>query len=270
MRLRNHIAYRFLTDKKWHLEYILRRHNLKADAPIADTDPRRRAVQEDYDLISAKSNKTFVVTETVTDKLDLLKVKRLKNGHFDWTIFDHLEVQKATFILPGNRCLRVKFYTNSVYFMLLLHEPQAGNPNKMKGVTNWVRFQYYKEDKDRTAAWTLPEVVAIEEYVYKLLCFLYLSDNEEIVLVSGESSGTKKTGKIINELPFEVTIINSCWNTKIIRNEGFSVSGHFAIRRCGQGRSSSRVVLIEPYKKSGYNRRSGKEIDEANQPNSQK
>lgn len=71
----------------------------------------------------------------------------------------------------------------------------------------------------------------------------------------GEKKGTKKSGKIINELPFPLTIINSKWNVTSVRTEGWYVSGHFALRWTGKGREVAKMVFIQPFEKHGMVRK---------------
>jgi hypothetical protein len=96
------------------------------------------------------------------------------------------------------------------------------------------------------------DVKIIEEFVYKLLCFVFLSENEEETLKAGEKKGTRKQGKIINVLPIPLTIINSKWNITSIRTDGFGVSGHFRLQPTSSG---TKMIFIEPFMKHGYIRK---------------
>ena len=87
---------------------------------------------------------------------------------------------------------------------------------------------------------------------------MYLSENTEVLLEAGRKTGTKKSGKVINTLPIPLTIVDSNWNITSIRTDGFNVSGHFAIRWVGEGRTEAKMVYISPYEKSGYVRKSKK------------
>jgi hypothetical protein len=87
-----------------------------------------------------------------------------------------------------------------------------------------------------------------------------LTENTEVEVMPGQRYGTRKEGKIINSLKESIIVVNSCWNIKIIRTEGFPVRGHAAIRWTGEGRSIAKLVYIEPYQKTGYSRQSGKEL----------
>lgn len=96
--------------------------------------------------------------------------------------------------------------------------------------------------------------------IYKLMCFIYLSDIEEIIIPPGVKYGTKKTGHMINEIRTNITIINSRWNVSSVKSEGFAVAGHFRLQPFGEGRTERRIQWIDPFEKTGYNRKATKEI----------
>jgi hypothetical protein len=45
------------------------------------------------------------------------------------------------------------------------------------------------------------------------------------------------------------------WYTTIIRNEGFSVKGHFRLQPCGVGKKDKKLIYIHEFQKHGYVRR---------------
>ena len=99
-----------------------------------------------------------------------------------------------------------------------------------------------------------------ESFIYRLLCFLYLSENTEEVLAPREKRGTRSSGKIINSLPFPLTVVTSKWNVTTKRTEGFDVSGHFRLwKRKTTG--EWEMIFINPFKKSGYTRKSWNSAD---------
>lgn len=53
----------------------------------------------------------------------------------------------------------------------------------------------------------------------------------------------------------EVSFLDCSWYTTVIRNEGFSVKGHFRLQPCGPGRSEKKLIYIHEFQKHGYHRR---------------
>lgn len=269
MRLNNHIALRFLTDDTLAFEVIetthfkkvmniLNRHHLE--------NVMNQKCKNLWELVNKDNQKSFLVTETVHDKLDMLKVKRNEYDHYDWTVFSDVATCKWTFILypteqwDGGGCLRIKIDKDMIEFCHIGFKFDEGGYRKEiirkgKGQALWTLFYINRFNNDHGSHCDHQNVKDIYEFVYKLLCFVFLSENEYEVVKPGHSSGTKKKDKFKNDLPIPVTIINSKWNITVIRTDEFTVSGHFALRRCGVGRTQTRMVYIEPFIKHGYVRR---------------
>jgi len=85
----------------------------------------------------------------------------------------------------------------------------------------------------------------------KCLIFLKLSEPEIVHLAAGQKRGTRKQGHY-NASSLPVTIVDSTWNQKIVREEGFGVSGHFRIQRHGKGNMDLKLIWIKPFEKHGY------------------
>lgn len=248
MRLRNHVAYRFLTDPNLAVEMI---RTTYPEFDGSDNHPLESKCMSLASLLSIKNQTSYYITETVIDKLDILKVKRNSDGNFHWAVFNHIPLGRITFILPDDKLIRVLFTDNVISFAFISVGKMYDARN---GELKWVLFYIGKEDGKLSANFNDKDVKDIDELVYKILCFMYLSDNEEVIVEAGHRYGTRKSGKLVNELPFKVTVVNSMWNITSIRTEGFSVRGHLAIRWSGEGRSIPKMVFIQPFEKHGYKR----------------
>ncbi len=244
MLLRNHIAKRFLTDPIFTMEIVETMHpnQTEVDESMATT----------FQLVDAKDQKAYYVTDSVLEKLELLKITK-KSEHYDWTVFHEVKDCKKTFIFPNNQCLRMWISGDTIMFCHLMFKFHKGSKNE--GVSNWVMFYLNRITGELCDHFKHQDVTSIEEFIYKLLCFVFLSDNEEILVEPGRKYGTKKQGKVINELTIPLTVINSRWNVTTIRTDSFGVRGHFALRRVGEGRVNTRMVFIQPFEKKGYVRR---------------
>lgn len=268
MRLTNHIAYRFLTDDKLALELIETMEHIKARNAIdlmeklrviqqtpSDTNMALSArVLELWDLINKYDQKAYLVTDSVHDKIDMIKLKRDADNHYDWTVFKDLPQIKSTFILQpsegwdGGGVLRIVMRNNMIEFC------HAGFKFKDKktgdGQLLWTLF-YIDRYTNRHAEHTESQQVKdIYEFIYRLLCFIYLSENIEEIIEPGRSNGkSKKQGKVLNELPVPIITITSKWNVTSIRTEGFDVSPHFRLQPYKTG---VKLILIEAFRKHGY------------------
>lgn len=259
MVLRNHIAYRFLFDEEFMWDMIESTHPhewselTKKKLCQADEEMMKSKIASYYDLIRPEHNKTYYITNSVLQNLELLKLEVKDNGHYDWSVFQRIPlITKYTFIFPDNHLLRMKVYENSIVFCDLKFKLE--NKKTGEGQSNWENFYVDRETGALCDHFDSPVMKGIEEFVYKFLCFMFLTENDEVVLNPGQSHGTKRTGKIINELKIPMTVVNSRWNTTVIRNEGFMVSGHFRLQPWGPGMLQRKLIFIEPFEKTGYTR----------------
>ncbi len=268
MKLDTHIVKRFLTDPHFNIEII---EGMYPDVhDIVDgkiTEPRvykpggydmelpveeiKMKIASLYKFLETpKNHKPFYCTETMIECLDLLIIKK-KGEHYDWTYFKKLQDQVATFIFPDNSFLRMVISGDTITFFHLHYTSY----DKINGNMQWTMFYLNRVTGETCEHFSHEDVKAIEKFIYSLLCFVYLSENEEVIVAPNSKHGTRKSGKIINTTPFAITIINSKWNITSIRTEGFYVDPHFAIRWVGRGRTEVRIVLIGQYEKQGYVRK---------------
>lgn len=92
----------------------------------------------------------------------------------------------------------------------------------------------------------------------KTLAFVELGEIDLKILSPSQSMGTKKKGKFKNDTNRQVIVVDSTWNTTIVRTTGFNVSGHFRLQRCGKNFSGVKLTWINSYDKKGYVRKAKK------------
>lgn len=260
MVIKNHIAYRFLTDDRIWFEIVETTHKVdwqelmeQENNSLIDKIPDK--IHSLYSLLHSEGQKPYVITDSVINNLEHLKVKKTGN-HYDWTYFKNIKDQKVTFILPDNVCMRVLFQEDMIHFFNLKYE----HVDKKSGTGHmkWIMYYLNRNTGELCEHFEHDDVKQIEESVYKLLSFFYLADIQEEYVAPGMVYGTKKTGKVLNDFKFPLTIVSSKWNITSIRTERFNVCGHFAHRWTGEGRTIPKVVFIEPFEKEGYVRKAKK------------
>lgn len=261
MVLQNHIAYRFLTDDKLWFEILESTFPEEFEKALktkkGEEIDLRGEVHSLYNLLHNKDQKAYYVTNSVLEKLDMLKVKPLENSHYDWTVFKDVKNQKITFICPDNYLLRVIFSDDKIAFIHT--EFKFEDKKKGTGHCNWVMFYLDRITGELCEHFGHQDVKNIEKFYYSLFCFMYLTENDEIIVAPGTKHGTKKSlDNLLNESKFPITIVNSRWNTTSVRTEGFDVSGHFRLQPCGEGFNKTKIIFIEPFRKLGYIRKSKK------------
>ncbi len=254
MVLKNHIAYRFLTDDKLWFEM------LESQYPNIYNDfDEKKSVSEGainlYYCINNTKNKPYIVSDSVIKHLDMLKVNK-KSDHYNWNVFKGLPEQKVTFIFQNNTLLRMIVSESTIWFCHMKFTFSENSNNN--GQMYWVMFYFDRNTGELCDHFNHSDVKELEDFVYKFLCFFYLTENNEEIINAKKVHGTRKTGKISNDFNFPVTLVTSKWNTTTIRTESFGVRGHFRVQPCGTGRQNYEIIFIEPFTKSGYKRTASK------------
>ena len=248
MKLDNHIGKRFLQDKTLWEEIVRTTH---------PTDLLGGKAMSLWELLCNDQIVTpYYCTESISDKVDMIKLRTQENGELDWTVFHELIPGKYTFLFSDGRCLRMGVDFKILSFVYLTFHKDKG---KDTGQLHWDMFYVNHCNGDVCDYQSNEAVRIIEKEVYKLLCFVFLADIDQVIVQPNGKHGTRREGKVINTTKFPLKIINSRWNSVVVRAEKFGVRGHFALRRVGSGRTSTRLVFIEPYEKNGYTRKAGKQ-----------
>lgn len=258
MVLKNHVAYRILASDEIALRMVENFYpaDFRAWKSLKD-DRGFYKIQTMYTLLNTSYNKTYVVTNTVFDKLPLLKIKNI-----NWNVFENISERKITLILPNQTFVRAYFRYDKVEVCYAQAKPAKESvPGEHKEGDLYLKYTVFFVDL-KTGEEKLPSDKTLDEsdkmLVYKLFCFMFLTENQEEIIDAGKTYGTRKSGKILNDFNFPVTVVNSKWNITTINNQGFNVSGHFRLQWYGEGRSKWQMIFIEPFKKNGYKRTAGK------------
>lgn len=260
MVIKNHIAYRFLTDPTMVIEIVESFYPQDVKNIVNGGEPSSRVLGL-YQMMGSENQKAYYITDTVLKHFDSLNIKKIETEkygmQYDWSYFKGIKEQKATFIFSNNSLVRL--WVNKGMLHLCHTSFKFNDGSKVNGQMYNIMLYVDMETGELCEHFTHDDAKRIELFIYKLLAFFFLSENEFIIVEPGRKCGTRKSGKIIN--PFKdipLTVVNSNWNITSVRTEWFEVKGHFALRWCGEGRQIPKMVFIEPFKKNGYIRKSQK------------
>lgn len=194
--------------------------------------------------------KTYVIRKTVQDICAKINVKDEKK-------FDYLQKVKdgnRILVLDENRLFKYFKDGNRIvvaYFAL-------DGDKYIYHMFNFDLDTAYESRMENEA------MAQAEKLFIQLIMFLEYAPFGEIYLKPNQQNGTRNEGKVLNDTPQNLIIVDSAWNKVIVRTEGFTVSGEtgfgfLALRACGVGRYDRKFVWISPFEKKGYVRGVNKE-----------
>jgi hypothetical protein len=269
MKLSTHIANRFLTDITI-IEEIIHSHAIAHN--ITDLHKLDSTIR----LMKPDGSQNYVITDTVIERLDCIKLKR----PFKYQALSGLKDGKKTYVLPRNSIVR--YFKQGPHLHIAYLSISNANRKTNQGMLTWhiwfantdTGFASITKETPHTVVknegdgdvvyygkFDNEQIDEVEQIVYSLLIFTQLTQVEEELLPPGRSHGTRKQGKVLNDLRMNFTLVTSKWNITSIRTEGFGVVGHIALRWTGPGRTIPKLVIIEPFQKHGYIRKA-KRLDE--------
>ncbi len=201
-------------------------------------------------LYDISNMKVYVIRKTVQEICSKINIKEEKK-------FDYLQKVKqgnTMLVLDENRF--IKYFRNGNHIVAAYFEKSP--ISNLYAMFNFDLDEGY-ENSD------LDDMSARGKKLFmQLIMFLEFAPFETVLLKPSQKNGTRNAGKVINDTPQNLIIVDSAWNKVIVRTEGFTVSGEsgigfLALRACGAGRFDRKFVWIEPYEKKGYVRGLNKE-----------
>lgn len=191
-----------------------------------------------WGFLSSPDNKYYLFTEKAREVIQNIKI----TDSFDIQILRVLPMNETRYFnfLYGKDRVVFCMWSNEILHVIDLskHEGKEG----IKRVFSLAPLR--NDSKINTFTDELREAV-------RHLIFLTLTEPEITLVAAGSKQGTRKKGHY-NATPLPVIIVDSKWNKYIVRTDGFGVSGHFRMQRCGKGYADLKLTWIEPYKKHGY------------------
>ncbi len=226
--------------------------------------------------MSLKGNKNYYVTKSVIERLELLDTKKCMDVE-GWKLFQGLPDFKKTYILPdmpkdyskygGSGYVRVAKYGDIILFIHVtskfLPPEQRTRATDASMYIVMLYIDMREGGEGMCDHWKSADGQGLAPFLYSLMCFVELCDNEVVVVEPKAKFGTQKTGKIINTTLFPITIITNTWNITKVLQGTIWVCGHAQIYWTGPGRTIPKLLYKEPFTKEGYTRRSGKELQNA-------
>lgn len=194
-------------------------------------------------LINDEGTKYFYICESVYKAAELIRIGENFSGRTLATVKDG----HYTYLMGRHRMAR--FVKNNQVILGMYYDEEK------KVAFEWgieMEEGGYFFSHNRTKEFSV---------VMQVLAFIELGDTNVKYLEAGRNNGGKKNvDKITNDSVKNVYVVDSNWNTLVIRTNGFAVRGHFRLQACGEGLKDRKLIWIDAFEKHGYKRKPTGEI----------
>lgn len=103
----------------------------------------------------------------------------------------------------------------------------------------------------------------VVEYFFRQILFIELSEDRvriKEILPNSKNGDILKGNLLKNETSHKLHQVDSLWNVKSISVGEFKVRGHFRLQKCGVGNTQVKLIFIDEFLKTKYERKSTREI----------
>ncbi len=197
-------------------------------------------------LLESKPSKTYLITGTAQKIIDRIKMDKI-----DFTILKHIPEGRFDSVMArstGNKHI-YQFDGVWIYGTLLMRTRQPDG-------ADYIQYHTYRVNTDTgkvSESADYPREFLME--ILKEFVFMYLSDIVVEFLEPGRSNNKPRSqGKVLNNSDIQVTVVDSKWNSIVIRDEAFLVRGHFRLQPHGPKLERVKLIYIEEFEKKGYHR----------------
>jgi len=257
----------------WYQKQIILERTNEMMAKEGSYELKKKAIEEISEVISDTNNKFYLFTDAAYQIAQRLKFDEDK---FDANFLSVIPNGKKVTYLMGDTFYR--WYKSEKKIMVFgcnqkkltddlkdFYETRGIAPDieefKNRKATpefdvRWYFFSIHLEED----AYSLPPNPLAPftndtwiEFI-KMIIFTELSELETVMLEPNQKSGTRKTERYFNESKSRVVIVDSAWSKKLIKSDGFLVSGHSRMQPVGEGSRYRKLIWIDTFEKEGYTR----------------
>lgn len=210
--------------------------------------------------VNAFRSRVFVVSKNFADAAGACADK-LANLYVDIVKNDLSDFGVQGTIVYGDKVYMIDYETRQgdhrQRFTLFVFDTKTGAPlafyeddfTEYKGLFGWVSQVFSKgKDSEYVQKWVANQLgICVVVEMFKRYAQV------ETKTINGNKKEVINQEKVLNEMPFPVTYLDSKWFTTLIRSEGFSVRGHFRLqpKKVG-GEWTKELIWINEFQKHGY------------------
>ena len=179
--------------------------------------------------------KTFYICETVYEVSKMIRITE----NFDFNIFKTIKQGTYNYLMGNDKMLKFVVINNNIYFIYIDYK-----------CDHRLMFEFDFENNDKNLS---NEQYNILVKILQIIVFIEFGDINVYTLPPGKKNNSTQLSKQIkNSSINNIIVVNSRYNTIVIRNEEFGVRGHFRIQPCGPNKQETKLIWIDSFKKSGY------------------
>ena len=202
-------------------------------------------------------SKILRVSKSIIEACKLIDIDSIKENisesNFDFT---------SMFILLDNDksgIIRVERYGSDFSFLMFSNLGLYENSwDFIYNTYNFIAKDFYFEECDIEKKDS--DIINYEKsvFVVQLLTYLIFGEITEKQLPPKAQSNIGGT-RFLNNSKLNIAFCDTLWKQRI-NVEGFKVRGHFRLQACGEKWKKRKLIWIEEFEKSGYNRKATVEL----------
>lgn len=244
-------------------------------SPDEDPEDIKRKRNEMIDVFRETAKYGAVAPKYLITGTAMEEIKKIKVDNIDMKMFRRVPDVMATFIIDRTSYYRIvrirhadhfdqiwvaKVFTektvkqgaNEAFFDIFSINLEDGLLDSYNSMMRQKR-EHAKHLQEYMPEMSKNELLDMEDDAIRIMIYLYLSELEFEFLPAGRKS-ISNGKKVVNKSKLDVTLVDSKWNTQVIRGDGFDVNGHLRLQPYGEGRNKTKLIWIDKFRKHGYTR----------------
>lgn len=194
-------------------------------------------------ILKERNQKIFRLSKNVIENARLINVDSVKKNcdSIDFNL-------SAYFILLDNDdsgFIKVVRFGSDLFFIYM------SNLNYEMTMTlnafNFISKSFYQPEDDRS------------KFVLQVLTYLFFGEITDRFIKAKKTLCISASNRIVNNSKTDIVFVDTLWKERI-STEGFKVRGHFRLQPIGEARQDRKLIWIEEFDKSGYNRKATREL----------
>ena len=292
----NYLAF-ILFNKAIRHKMIKSREDIIRANTLLSKEDYQKGISQTQKIFSANNNQNYLLSKS---SAIIIKKIIVSGEKFDGRMFAGLkEGRKITILIDKYTAFRYLVEKDCIYGFIAFSEEVSvnrdedtkhiGRFNIFKIDTETGQLTYFKNQEDEPIGCSTSDSFessllktfiknqedepigcstseAFESSLFKTfiqtLIFLEFSELETVTVKPNGKIKTVGEGKILNGTNYNIVIVDSTWNKKIIVAGEFSVSGHLRFQPYGANRQRRKLIYIDEFKKQGYVRNAKKELEQ--------